>query len=978
MKATEVTKEFLKDLKENKPEEFDDLVDWTGSSQDLLKEFFPLIEGYGKLEPAPNYSITNTISMQMWRFYEQEIQEAYHAKVELPDGYSNKDINAQIKSITDAFDTMNNESSADWSVVFIEENGDITPFSADVHSGTILVSALEWFRGGKRTPFLLSQILYQFWHNDTLLPFNCNETLEQLAKNNNNNSNIIIHVKVQHIVSRQNFDSQLADIDKYVKNYPDRFIGQQIPKSPNESELGTVMNYTMNEKGGYFTISFLGDDTTIDVPIDTFIGALRQYYFDPIVDGFTQDLWWYLRRQIDKYRSEMIRLDEDIKELEIDRVRVDTNELMLRLLKVLQDVESSLLFSVNLAKPNSYISLAGGVCSRARGCCERLKNLFDEMHDKRRAILANKSIRLVNKPMFDVGDFVNAKWSPSEYKRGVVKSYEEDEEDDGYGPHRVYEVEFDNGVTRENVEDYQIYEHPQADWMNPSNWIGSDGAPIGVNFDLDNESTDTWAREVGWHVAEIDSEVFASFARLSDAIRASDISTVLGTRYEELSKDDLNFPDDWSLLTKWETEDIMLELYLLIAVERSTNPKMRQIGRVLIYLIHPGGNVEEKGSRHAWKKAYEHCLDASSVQMKTRLYTFAFAFTRCDDYRQICRFFIGARGDIDKFLQMVPLFCEAYKAATAQPLEYLNKYKPEDTNDFMSIKFVDGKETKIYTVACDAPIKALLTKYAADRDTSVKSLRIKTNGKLLFLSSIGKKTPLDLGINDNDILEITIMQSTPTITTTKEEPEQQSPKGKNKNKSKKHKKNKKKRPVQPLVIQKTEVELKVEHSRLLGKIHEEAEPTFKEIRQRLNAMNLERTKPKQKRIQSKTTDAVEVVDNPLGDDGQLGGKAGRAQFIIQVGEVSNLYKTTKSTSAGRGRRKDDTLIDLHGLTAEEAVYRLDKHLPSWIETAMKGTYPFVIPVKIVCGGGSQILAEVVENWIKQNDNVANAPKNMYT
>jgi len=123
---------------------------------------------------------------------------------------------------------------------------------------------------------------------------------------------------------------------------------------------------------------------------------------------------------------------------------------------------------------------------------------------------------------------------------------------------------------------------------------------------------------------------------------------------------------------------------------------------------------------------------------------------------------------------------------------------------------------------------------------------------------------------------------------------------------------------------------------------------------------------------------VEVVDNPLGDDGQLGGKAGKTQFIIQVGEVSNLYKTTKPSSAGRGRRQDDIMIDLHGLTAEEAVHRLDNSLPSWIETAMKGTYPFVIPVKIVCGGGSQILAEVVENWIKQNDHVANAPKNMYT
>jgi len=63
--------------------------------------------------------------MKMWRFFEQEVQEAYHVKVDLPEGYSVDDINAQFKSIADAFDTMN-KSGADWSVVFVEENGDIT------------------------------------------------------------------------------------------------------------------------------------------------------------------------------------------------------------------------------------------------------------------------------------------------------------------------------------------------------------------------------------------------------------------------------------------------------------------------------------------------------------------------------------------------------------------------------------------------------------------------------------------------------------------------------------------------------------------------------------------------------------------------------------------------------------------------------------------------------------------------------------
>jgi len=300
---------------------------------------------------------------------------------------------------------------------------------------------------------------------------------------------------------------------------------------------------------------------------------------------------------------------------------------------------------------------------------------------------------------------------------------------------------------------------------------------------------------------------------------------------------------------------------------------------------------------------------------------------------------------------------------------------PRDTTVYIVIQCKEGNNTRREVATRDEPLTEFLTNYAHDRYTSIKSLRIKYKDRTLFLSSIGRKTPRELGIGDNDILEITIIQSTPSEPITRES-KQQSPKGK-KNKKKKHKKSKKKRVVQPLVIKKTEVELKVEHSKLLGKVYEEAEPTFKEIRQRLNAMNLERTKPKQKKIQSKANKPVEVVDNPVGDD-QLLGKAGKTQFIIQVGEVSNLYKTTKHSSGGRGRRQDDIMIDLHGLTADEAVYRLDKHLPDWIEIVMKGTYPFVIPVKIVCGGGSQILAEVVENWIKQNDHVANAPKNMYS
>jgi DNA-nicking Smr family endonuclease len=72
--------------------------------------------------------------------------------------------------------------------------------------------------------------------------------------------------------------------------------------------------------------------------------------------------------------------------------------------------------------------------------------------------------------------------------------------------------------------------------------------------------------------------------------------------------------------------------------------------------------------------------------------------------------------------------------------------------------------------------------------------------------------------------------------------------------------------------------------------------------------------------------------------------------------------------------KKKTTINLHGMTAEEANFKLDESLPHWVNFAICGSYQFITHVDIICGGGSQVLSEVVENWIKQNDKVSNAQK----
>ena len=118
------------------------------------------------------------------------------------------------------------------------------------------------------------------------------------------------------------------------------------------------------------------------------------------------------------------------------------------------------------------------------------------------------------------------------------------------------------------------------------------------------------------------------------------------------------------------------------------------------------------------------------------------------------------------------------------------------------------------------------------------------------------------------------------------------------------------------------------------------------------------------------------ISTPQTDN--LEGKAGKSHFNVRVGEVENLYKTTKPskiTTVTKTRCVDDRIsIDLHGCTKDEALRKLDECLPQWIDMAMKSNYPFVVSVTIVCGKGSQVLSEVVETWIKKNKKVANAPK----
>jgi len=289
-------------------------------------------------------------------------------------------------------------------------------------------------------------------------------------------------------------------------------------------------------------------------------------------------------------------------------------------------------------------------------------------------------------------------------------------------------------------------------------------------------------------------------------------------------------------------------------------------------------------------------------------------------------------------------------------------------------------EEQILSIRSSTTLKTLFNDYAEKRGVSLRSLRFSYDGKTLFLSAVSKRTPDELNMKDQDI--ITVSDATCFSQENRIGRSQKKKDPKQKKASKKHNNSRRKVKGKGKLEQykqrkniKTLEDYKAHHSTILSKLHEEVEPRLKEIRIRLNALGIE-CQPRKKKRKSKR--------NKKGkDDGKLemslpnsgvGGKAGKPHFIVQVGEVQNLYKSTKSQ---RNSSYNALTLDLHGYTVDEALAKLDESLAVWVDTAMQGSYPFVIPAKIVCGCGNQIISETVEKWIRKHAQVANSRKGSF-
>ena len=312
-------------------------------------------------------------------------------------------------------------------------------------------------------------------------------------------------------------------------------------------------------------------------------------------------------------------------------------------------------------------------------------------------------------------------------------------------------------------------------------------------------------------------------------------------------------------------------------------------------------------------------------------------------------------------------------------LTYMMKENPE----MLQIVFEENdSETNdsrvIFTIHSLCTLKFYCNLYAKKRGISDKSLRFSYKGKMFFPSDMGGETPTTLGIRDNDVIMVhrqsdsnkenmtDISNQKHTVTSNKKSKVawKKSSRGKAQIKLDKH----------TMTVE----DYTRQHSMILSKLHEEVQPRLREIRMKLNNLDIERQPPKSNNKGCRKCAKEEPIELDALPRSSVGGRAGRSHFVVQVGEVQNLYKTTKSSAlASHQSQSSIPTLDLHGCTREEAIARLNESLEEWVDIAMKGYDPFVITAVIVCGCGTQILSETVQGWIKSTRQVRNAPKNHF-
>lgn len=116
-------------------------------------------------------------------------------------------------------------------------------------------------------------------------------------------------------------------------------------------------------------------------------------------------------------------------------------------------------------------------------------------------------------------------WWPGIITSVTIKT----DEDFGYGPTRIYDIEFDDGDALSDVSDMWVFEKLEYELITRRRQDKNQGSWEGIKHVIDEESQDEWAKYVGWYTVSVNGDAEKSFNSLRDALKASKRSSTSKT-----------------------------------------------------------------------------------------------------------------------------------------------------------------------------------------------------------------------------------------------------------------------------------------------------------------------------------------------------------------------------------------------------------------------------------------------------------------
>ena len=468
---------------------------------------------------------------------------------------------------------------------FIDEDGEVLQLKTTKNEKTLDVFTRYARKQG--TPFLLSHGIYLFTYHGKVIPLNVTIGSIGIVVGVDN----IIYVATK-VPQRAKFDHQVANIPWYVKNHPRYFINETIAINGSDGITGcTIEDYNRD------TDSFILEDSegTRQYDIDQFIILVQNYYSES--NGFCRDINVYFGQYVSKYESQVKQLDNQ----GLD----EPNAIILRMIKIRQQIHRLLNYIHEVKDQESWVEIEISIFD---SFSDRLRKALSSLSDEMKRHVSNTSLHKVKKPLLDLEDVLLVKQWPNNdetlkpfWEKGIVRSYTEHEDIDGYGPRRVYSVEFDNGECRLDIEDYHVIPGKEFKFK-----IGKTIKNI-----VDEDSSDPWAREIGWYTVEFKGAE-ETFVHLSHALKAVMSGATMF----------FHRPQHLSMREDYQQSVLYLKIGVLQLMDRISDPIMRRIGDIL---LQPAENklyeMEQEGL--IWKEAYEHYNDHHTTQMRDGVYKLA-------------------------------------------------------------------------------------------------------------------------------------------------------------------------------------------------------------------------------------------------------------------------------------------------------------------------------------------------------------------